>query len=211
VLFLKLRPHLSGGAGSVNMGRESDMRVSFVAPLAFALGFAALASADTTPPARPYAGMETRGIKALSEAQIADLEAGRGMGLALAAELNGYPGPAHVLELADALHLTAEQRARTEILFAEMKAEAIARGAAVLRGETALDRAFAEHSVSPAALRAQLIELGTAQGELRNTHLKYHLAMVDVMARDQIAAYRRLRGYSETPLSATGDHRGHRH
>lgn len=33
----------------------------------------------------PYSGFETRSIKALSEAQIADLKAGRGMGLALAA------------------------------------------------------------------------------------------------------------------------------
>ena len=47
--------------------------------------------------------MQTRSIKALSDQQIADLGAGRGMGLALAAELNGYPGPSHVLELADKL------------------------------------------------------------------------------------------------------------
>jgi len=47
----------------------------------------------------PYAGMQTRSIKALSDQQIADLKAGRGMGLALPAELNGYPGPIHVLEL----------------------------------------------------------------------------------------------------------------
>ena len=43
--------------------------------------------------AQPYAGMETRAIKTLSDKDIADLNAGRGMGLALAAELNGYPGP----------------------------------------------------------------------------------------------------------------------
>ncbi len=34
------------------------------------------------------------------------------MGLALAAELNGYPGPAHVIELADSLELTEAQRTR---------------------------------------------------------------------------------------------------
>ena len=51
-------------------------------------------------PAAPYAGYQQRPIKALSEQQIADLRAGRGMGLALAAELNGYPGPVHVLALA---------------------------------------------------------------------------------------------------------------
>jgi hypothetical protein len=43
----------------------------------------------------PYAGLQQRGVKALSDQQIADLRAGKGMGLALAAELNGYPGPIH--------------------------------------------------------------------------------------------------------------------
>ena len=48
---------------------------------------------------QPYAGMDTRAIKTLSDKDIADLNAGRGMGLALAAELNGYPGPSHALSL----------------------------------------------------------------------------------------------------------------
>ena len=48
----------------------------------------------------PYAGLETREIKALSPEQIEDLLAGEGMGYALAAELNHYPGPRHVLALA---------------------------------------------------------------------------------------------------------------
>ena len=39
----------------------------------------------------PYAGMQNRGLKALSEQQIEDLRGGRGMGVALTAELNGYP------------------------------------------------------------------------------------------------------------------------
>lgn len=49
----------------------------------------------------PYSGTEARPVKALNEQQVADLRAGRGMGLALAAELTGYPGPSHVLELGD--------------------------------------------------------------------------------------------------------------
>src|SRR3569833_2109445 len=76
----------------------------------------------------PYVGMQTRTIKALSEQQIADLNAGRGMGLALAAELNGYPGPSHVLELADRLQLSAEQRAGVQHLFDSMRAEAVPLG-----------------------------------------------------------------------------------
>ena len=48
---------------------------------------------------QPYAGLERREVKALSDQQLADLRAGRGMSLALPAELNGYPGPVHVLAL----------------------------------------------------------------------------------------------------------------
>ena len=51
----------------------------------------------------PYAGLQARQIKSLSEQQVADLKAGRGMGMALAAELNGYPGPAHVLRMSRSL------------------------------------------------------------------------------------------------------------
>ena len=52
-----------------------------------------------------------REVKALSAEQMTALAAGRGMGSALAAELNGYPGPLHVLELADPLGLSEGQRA----------------------------------------------------------------------------------------------------
>src|SRR3954453_5821878 len=51
----------------------------------------------------PYAGMESRPIKTLSTTEIADYLSGKGMGFARAAELNHYPGPAHVLALASEL------------------------------------------------------------------------------------------------------------
>jgi hypothetical protein len=57
----------------------------------------------------PYAGQQTREIKALSAQEIDDLLNARGMALAKAAELNGYPGPLHSLELADKLGLSPEQ------------------------------------------------------------------------------------------------------
>jgi len=93
----------------------------------------AAASAQT-----PYAGMQTRPIKALSEQQVADLGAGRGMGLALAAELNGYPGPSHVLELADKLDLSPDQRAGVQRLFDSMKAEAVPIGTKLVEQEADL-------------------------------------------------------------------------
>src|ERR1700704_6854479 len=101
----------------------------------------------------PYAGMQTRSIKALSDQQIADLGAGRGMGLALAAELNGYPGPSHVLELADRLELSADQRARVQTLFDSMKSEALAVGARLLEQEAELDQQFAGRTVTPDSLK----------------------------------------------------------
>src|SRR5215218_9606912 len=79
-------------------------------------------------PAGPYTGFEQRPIKALSDQQIADLRAGRGMGLALPAEVNGYPGPLHVMEMADALALTEDQKTHTETLFEAMKAETVPLG-----------------------------------------------------------------------------------
>jgi hypothetical protein len=63
----------------------------------------------------PYVGQESREIKALSPQEISDYLSGKGMGLAKAAELNGYPGPAHVIELAAELELTPEQKTKTEV------------------------------------------------------------------------------------------------
>src|SRR5690625_3119950 len=90
----------------------------------------------------PYAGEETREIKALAKSQIAGLLAGKGMGYGKAAELNGYPGPAHVLELQEALALTAEQRKATETIFQQMQAAAKDLGADLVAAEGALDNAF---------------------------------------------------------------------
>jgi len=51
-------------------------------------------------PTTPYARQQVRTIKSLSDEDIAALRKGEGMGMAKAAELNGYPGPAHVLDMA---------------------------------------------------------------------------------------------------------------
>src|SRR6202045_2439361 len=121
----------------------------------------------------PYAGMQTRAIKALSEQQVADLRAGRGMGLALAAELNGHPGPSHVLELADKLQLSADQRASIQRLFDSMKAEALPLGSKLIEQEAELDKQFATRTVTPESLKATTAAVAMTQGVLRETHLKY--------------------------------------
>jgi hypothetical protein len=143
----------------------------------------------------PYAGLQERQVKALSDQQIADLKAGRGMGLALAAELNGYPGPVHVLELADALQLSDHQRVETTRLFEAMKAETVPIGERLIADEGALDRLFADKKATRDSLDEALSRIARDQAELRAAHLRYHLAMVDLLSPDQTARYAELRGY----------------
>ncbi|PAQ09585.1 hypothetical protein CIT26_12870 [Mesorhizobium temperatum] len=146
--------------------------------------------------ASSYSGMETRRVKALSGEQIADLLAGRGMGLALAAELNSYPGPSHVLELRHALGLTDEQASRTKALLDQMKAETIPLGRLVIEKETELDRLFSERKMTSAHLAEMTKTIADVQGALRTAHLRYHLEMAELLTPEQIRRYSQLRGYS---------------
>ena len=144
----------------------------------------------------PYAGFEKRPLKALSEQQLDDLKQGRGMGLALPAELNGYPGPVHVLELADQIDLSSDQKRRMEELHADMKAEAMDLGRHLIEQETALDEQFAQHKITLNSLSDLTSAIGVTQAKLRNAHLKYHLLTVDVLKPDQVKTYNMLRGYA---------------
>src|ERR1041385_6471986 len=164
--------------------------------LALSAGFIALSLGAASAQSQSYAGMQTRPIKALSDQQIGDLRAGRGMGLALAAELNGYPGPVHVLELGDELALTPEQRTRMQALVDEMKAEARPLGEQLIARETELDRQFSNKQITRDALSRATAAIGETQGALRNAHLKYHLATLDVLSPSQVRRYAELRGYS---------------
>ena len=93
-----------------------------------------------------YADIHDREITSLSEGELEDLRAGGGMGFALPAELNGYPGPSHVLDLADELELTKEQLEQTRRLFEAMREEAIAAGEAYRHDQTRRPGASDNHS-----------------------------------------------------------------
>jgi hypothetical protein len=129
------------------------------------------------------------------------------MGLALAAELNGYPGPAHVLELADKLELSADQRVNVQQLFASMKQEALPLGSKLIEQETDLDRQFAGHAITPASLKSATAAIAITQGELRETHLKYHLSTAALLSSGQMQRYAELRGYGGQ--AAPMQHRHH--
>lgn len=143
----------------------------------------------------PYASLTERTVKALSAEQIADLRAGRGMSLALPAELNGYPGPSHALELARQINLTQVQRQRTEEIFAAMKAQATRLGEELIAAETELDRLFREERATSLSIAAATEKAARIQSRLRATHLDTHLAMKALLTTDQAEAYARARGY----------------
>ena len=145
---------------------------------------------------RPYADLARRRVKALSEEQAADLLAGRGISLALAAELNGYPGPMHILEHAAALGLTPEQRAQAEELRRAMEGEAQAIGARIVASEEELDSLFKPGEADAGRLAALTAALGALGGRLREAHLAAHIGMREALSPEQRAAYARLRGYT---------------
>jgi Spy/CpxP family protein refolding chaperone len=148
---------------------------------------------------QPYAGLQARSIKALSEQQIADLRDSKGMGLALAAELNGYPGPVHVLEQADALNLTDQQTRAIKQLFAAMKQETATIGDRLIRQEGQLDAMFAHHDIDFEKLSHMTRAIGQTQAELRAAHLKYHLNTEQLLTAEQNKHYAALRGYAAKP------------
>lgn len=142
-----------------------------------------------------YAGQQGREIKALSAEEMADLLAGRGMGMARAAELNSYPGPMHVLALRDQLRLSGEQVSAVQASFEEMQAAARQLGAELVEQERMLDGLFRSGTITPARTSAHTEAIGLLQGRLRAIHLAAHLQMRELLTSDQIARYDGARGY----------------
>ena len=170
------------------------------------LGATALLSliASTVLAASPYAGEEGRDIKALSAEDVNAYLTGQGMGFAKAAELNGYAGPKHVLELASELELTAEQRTRTQALFASMQTKAVVLGRQLVDAERKLDRLFAGASITESSLQESVARIGALQADVRAAHLEAHLEQAKILTPEQRAHYLRLRGYH-----ASGGHHAH--
>jgi len=150
-------------------------------------------------PQTPYAGMQNRAVKSLSDDDIKELRRGGGWGLALAAELNGIAGPAHLLELKDQIPLTDDQVAKTQALLNDMRKAAIPTGERLIAAETALETAFAKGAINEASLRGLLAESESARTELRFIHLSQHFKTVQYLKPEQIKRYNILRGYAEDP------------
>jgi Spy/CpxP family protein refolding chaperone len=170
----------------------------FLLALAICLPFSTLAQHNHGAQS-PYAGMQNRVIKSLSDNDIQELRRGGGWGLALSAELNGMPGPAHLLELKDQIPLTSDQVTKTQALLEEMRNAAIPTGERLIAAEKALEAAFAAGKVDEPSLRRLLTEAESARSELRFIHLSQHLKTVKFLKPEQVQRYNVLRGYADDP------------
>jgi Spy/CpxP family protein refolding chaperone len=187
----------------------TNLELQVLRPCAIAILIAALTgtASTATPGHSPHAGDESADIKALTADELAALLDGQGMGFARAAELNGYPGPRHVLDLASQLGLTAAQAARTRALFDRMREAARAEGARLVDAERALDRLYATRTATAEKVAEHLERIETIRARLRAVHLNAHLEQTAMLTAGQIERYSRLRGYGGT-LPAPGHHHG---
>lgn len=179
------------------------------APVALVLGLAAVPTTaqnhDHGGAEAPYAGFEQREIKNLSLQDIEEIRRGGGWGLALPAELNGRPGPAHLLDLADELELSQEQWEAIAAKHDQMRADAIMAGERFIAAEAAISAAFAGPDVTEAELQDLLAKAAQARAALRFVHLSSHLSTPKVLHADQIRAYAVLRGYAQDPCASIPD------
>jgi hypothetical protein len=165
----------------------------FLAMCLAATGFATAVHSQS-----PYAGEETREIKSLSRSEIDGHLQGHGMGYAKAAELNHYPGPRHVLDLANELALTKEQIEQTQAIFGRIKTQAIDLGTQLVKKEAELDQRFAGGSIDATSLGALVTDIATLEAKIRIAHLSAHLEQKALLSNEQVTLYDKLRGYDTT-------------
>lgn len=145
----------------------------------------------------PYAGTYDPDIpiRALSADLVEQIGQGQGASLALPAELNGVPGPRHVLDLAEQLDLSPEQRAQVQDIFDRYLVDAIPAGERYLAAAQALEEGLRAAAISEEELPGLVAEVSRLEGELVTIHLTAHLRTAEILTPQQIAAYNQLRGY----------------
>ena len=143
-----------------------------------------------------YVGQEKREIKSLSESDIEELENGKGWGFAKAAELNGVPGPIHLLEMKKEIRLSSDQIQKIEDIYQKMKKQAIPLGLELIELERRLNNHFANRTITDNLLHELLGEIVQVRKKLRYAHLSAHLKTPDILTFEQITLYNELRGYS---------------
>ena len=115
------------------------------------------------------------------------------------------PAPAHVLELADELGLSDNQKQRMEATFEVMREDAISKGELLIAAERKLDHGFKSGSLDATSLERLIDAAEAARADLRYVHLSRHLVTLEVLDADQVRKYSELRGYAADPCATVPD------
>lgn len=134
------------------------------------------------------------GARTLSPEEVDGLLLGKGMGMAAAAEINGYPGPGHVLALKDELELTADQRFATSRLVGLVQGQARALGQRIVNAESRLDELMAKGNASSGEMREHIQAIAGLRAQLRFVHMDAHLEQREILTPEQIRRYYEIRG-----------------
>jgi Spy/CpxP family protein refolding chaperone len=116
-----------------------------------------------------------------------------GMGMAVYAESNGYPGPKHVLDLAAKLGLTAKQKVEVQEIYDDMAARARSLGKMIVKVEEELNYQFASGMLKQESVEEDAESIGKLRGSLRGVHLGAHLKTKAVLTAKQVELYVALR------------------
>ena len=143
----------------------------------------------------PYVEQLDSPVRGLSSSEVDNLLNGKGAGYARMAELNGYPGLRHVLDLSSQLNLSSKQKTKIQAAFEEMQSQAKTIGKTIVSKEQKLSEAFALGKITNIELEKQTEELAKLYGELRKTHLQAHLEINPLLSTEQIKKYNQIRGY----------------
>ena len=173
------------------------IRISFVL-FTLLLSFSAQSGDIDSSYLSDYSGQENRTIKSLSADDIAELKRGDGWGQAKAAELNGVPGPQHLLQMKNEIGLNEMQYSAINEVYQQMKSQAVLQGERLIALEQHLGSGFRDRTITDAMLRNTLNAIAETKSELRYVHLAAHLRMLEVLSEEQIRTYNELRGYSRS-------------
>jgi Spy/CpxP family protein refolding chaperone len=113
-----------------------------------------------------------------------------------AAELNGMPGPSHVLQMKNEIALTNIQEIKIKTLFENMKLKAIPRGNKLIELEKELNESFSNKTITKELLSQQLLAISKTRMQLRFVHLETHLLTPAILTNEQVKKYNQLRGYN---------------
>jgi Spy/CpxP family protein refolding chaperone len=121
------------------------------------------------------------------------LEKGEGGGMGMLAEMYGYPGPKHLLDIHDSLRMGPGQVQRIANLYDEMRAAAAGKGQMIIVKEEELEDLFGSGRADEPTVRKLASEIGRMRGDLRAVHLTAHLKAWGLLTEEQRTRYKAIR------------------